>query len=485
MIPCTTMRAARVALACAALGSCVDLSPYTCTRDEDCVRESAKGICGPAGHCAYSDALCPSGWRYSELAGVHANACTEPSSDSAGDGTTSGIAAEVSSDDAEPDLAPMCGNGVVEAGEECDDGNAVDGDGCNSDCTLSGRLRWSVTHAGGGAAYDVARAVTRLAGGGLATTGFVTDEDGTRSIWVARYDAEGTQTWSLALGHEGRQDEGFDIVQGANANLYVAGFETPPELAAHAWVGAITPDGEVVWTRNPQGGQARAVSTLANQIVTVGVRGGRTFAEVYTPTGGQAYRVETETTGAPRPDALHLVQSSDAWVTGRRSGNVWLGRLGPDSFETVATHTGGVGAPEWGQSVLVSDGLVFVAGFEIVETAADSWVGAYDHRGILAWEYRPTPAPVSVNEEAEGLALDPQGRLVVVGFGTLDHRYGWLAKLDPETGQEIWHRSYHDELDVAHTARGLTVAPDGTIYVVGEIRGEDGSLDAWIAAFDP
>jgi cysteine-rich repeat protein len=28
-----------------------------------------------------------------------------------------------------------CGNGVVEQGEECDDGNNVNGDGCNADCT--------------------------------------------------------------------------------------------------------------------------------------------------------------------------------------------------------------------------------------------------------------------------------------------------------------------------------------------------------------
>jgi len=34
--------------------------------------------------------------------------------------------------------APTCGNHVVEAGEECDDGNLVDGDGCDSSCTQTG-----------------------------------------------------------------------------------------------------------------------------------------------------------------------------------------------------------------------------------------------------------------------------------------------------------------------------------------------------------
>ena len=29
----------------------------------------------------------------------------------------------------------MCGNGIVETGEVCDDGNIVAGDGCNATCT--------------------------------------------------------------------------------------------------------------------------------------------------------------------------------------------------------------------------------------------------------------------------------------------------------------------------------------------------------------
>ena len=32
------------------------------------------------------------------------------------------------------DGGPVCGNGVIESGEECDDGNAVSGDGCSSAC---------------------------------------------------------------------------------------------------------------------------------------------------------------------------------------------------------------------------------------------------------------------------------------------------------------------------------------------------------------
>jgi cysteine-rich repeat protein len=33
-----------------------------------------------------------------------------------------------------PELPPLCGNGAVEAGESCDDGNVVGGDGCSAIC---------------------------------------------------------------------------------------------------------------------------------------------------------------------------------------------------------------------------------------------------------------------------------------------------------------------------------------------------------------
>jgi cysteine-rich repeat protein len=33
---------------------------------------------------------------------------------------------------------PICGNGLLEAGETCDDGNQVDDDGCQADCQIPG-----------------------------------------------------------------------------------------------------------------------------------------------------------------------------------------------------------------------------------------------------------------------------------------------------------------------------------------------------------
>jgi len=35
-----------------------------------------------------------------------------------------------------PTVGAVCGNGIIEAGEECDDGNTVSGDGCSSTCQI-------------------------------------------------------------------------------------------------------------------------------------------------------------------------------------------------------------------------------------------------------------------------------------------------------------------------------------------------------------
>ncbi|MBU2612139.1 MAG: DUF4215 domain-containing protein [Nanoarchaeota archaeon] len=35
-------------------------------------------------------------------------------------------------------VPPVCGNGVVETGEQCDDGNTISGDGCSSTCQIEG-----------------------------------------------------------------------------------------------------------------------------------------------------------------------------------------------------------------------------------------------------------------------------------------------------------------------------------------------------------
>lgn len=51
---------------------------------------------------------------------------------------------------------PVCGNGVLEQGEECDDGNNISGDGCSATCETEGYVRYRQMTS---SAYDVGDAV--------------------------------------------------------------------------------------------------------------------------------------------------------------------------------------------------------------------------------------------------------------------------------------------------------------------------------------
>jgi cysteine-rich repeat protein len=88
------------------------------------------GLAGPIGchvaGCAEGDAAC---------AQPGTEPVTEPGSTSTGESPTStgGETSEEPSDTTTPSEA-VCGNGVVEAGEACDDGNADDTDACVGEC---------------------------------------------------------------------------------------------------------------------------------------------------------------------------------------------------------------------------------------------------------------------------------------------------------------------------------------------------------------
>jgi cysteine-rich repeat protein len=51
----------------------------------------------------------------------------------------------------------LCGDGIIDDGEQCDDGNTFDGDGCDADCTgTCAEVTASVSsHATAGRAYPV------------------------------------------------------------------------------------------------------------------------------------------------------------------------------------------------------------------------------------------------------------------------------------------------------------------------------------------
>lgn len=89
---------------------------YTCTSDRDCAAGcycADSGTCEEAGFCT-TDADCGPGF----VCDVSRSSC------------------EPAPPPPPPPPAPVCGNGRLETGEACDDGNTTDGDGCSATCTV-------------------------------------------------------------------------------------------------------------------------------------------------------------------------------------------------------------------------------------------------------------------------------------------------------------------------------------------------------------
>ncbi|HEX7840624.1 MAG TPA: DUF4215 domain-containing protein, partial [Kofleriaceae bacterium] len=70
--------------------------------------------------------------------------------------------------------APGCGNGILDPGEQCDDGNSLSGDGCENNCTVSHSVGGSVSGLGSGQSvvlrYNGVNDLTVTANGGFTFT---------------------------------------------------------------------------------------------------------------------------------------------------------------------------------------------------------------------------------------------------------------------------------------------------------------------------
>ena len=148
----------------------------------------------------------------------------EPASSSTGASATEAPAADGSSsasDSTGP--ASVCGNGLVEVEEECDDRNVVDGDACYSNCTVPFEVLWTATYDGGG--DDDAVAARFDAEGNLYVLG-TTDVVGQGSdLWLHRYGPDGREgaTWTYDGAQHG--DDRANAMTWVDGDLVIVGSE--------------------------------------------------------------------------------------------------------------------------------------------------------------------------------------------------------------------------------------------------------------------
>jgi uncharacterized delta-60 repeat protein len=522
--------AALVAGALAAL-ACGELDPFQCVGDAQCRRGDADGTCTSVGYCAYPDDVCPSGMRYSpDAAPAIAGECTEPELPAPDDSGSSGevpMSSTTGSSDGEPGEegssstgpAPFCGDAETQEDEECDDGNATRGDGCNPDCRHSGVLVSSFTseRAGSDVAWDMI-----LWEGDIVIVGQAEVEGESIDLLAARYDAAGAEVWSQTWsGSAHVADRMYAVARSPGGALLAAGYVVPSATTVtprpQFWIGELDPEtGLSVWDDRdgePPPANDQVWDLLAPEDGTVVVTGrigtaaAADFVVTSYATAGNALALEWSEAFSGAADtsdwgyALTLDAEGRIVAGGATHATTvdidrWLEVFMPDGTVPAAPcRDDGAGSdgrvPEGDDQIrglaLHPDGRIAATGFATKSRAdgRDAWVGLYDLASCqLDWQ-RTVPGAAHDDDQGRAVAVDDDGTIVTVGFlrdANTDDL--WVAKWN-DSGDKLWQAELvNGPGDGTDIATSVAIDEDGEIVVAGYV-GKPGGADAWIGRYTP
>jgi len=362
---------------------------------------------------------------------------TEPGTTTEGPADSSGTEG-TDTDDPTTGGGVDCGNGITDPGEACDDGNAVNADGCNQDCTISGSVLWSHSQAGGIGASDQAFAVAVDTRGRAYVAGEFTGAN--LDFWVRQYEEDDSLGWTHVLDGGGGNDSARAAVI-SGSTLYVTGYRNVAGQSNNTWLRGFGLDGSF------------GLDTSYN-----GVINGSDL--------GQGIAVD--------PGGNLIVAGYEA--INLQGSNIWIREYSPAGAALWTVGYGGVANSNDQARAVATDlmGNVAVTGFETVTgQGRDLWVRYYDTNGSAIWtaNYGNLNA---LGDEGRGVAFDAAGNVIVAGFEN-DPVIPWrifLRKYDA-LGVELWSQPWDGELGQGANALASAVDSAGDIVVVGQHRSGD------------
>lgn len=481
-------------LAVVAISGCALDDAFICAQDEQCALRS-QGQCEADGWCSYPAERCESGRVYGPYApNSIADACVEPMAATEDTGAETTEPGGSSSTGSEP--AAECGNGVLEDGESCDDGNNAPDDGCHPLCVEPYEPAWTQSYnaedrddRGFALAVDASADAIYLCG-------FTSSEAGGRDLLVQRYGlTDGTRAWTWSSDTDAQTDTAEHLVVDDNGDVVVVGVVTNGAGTERGWVAKFDPTGALVWEQlDPVASKIEGVAMADDgRIVGVGRAGSQggsmSWQQWYTPDGsrdGEPLLDALDAAGDSRGVDVITVPGVGVQVTGvivdNGVPNLWTARydnLGAQLWEHLVPDPDGDVPRGVGQALNPLGGSA-IAGVR----DTDIFVQFYDDTGAPATE--PFTQGAGGQDEAADIAFLDDGRYVVVGFlgfnlqetGTAD---GWIRFNEPD-GTEI--RTY----PVSGTGGGIDkvlavdVAPYSVI-VTGYVKNEGTDIDLWLRRY--
>lgn len=383
-----------------------------------------------------------------------------------------------------PDV-PLCPDGVVSQGEACDDGNTINGDGCNTDCSISATLLWEFVSGPDDDAgiYDVVHDLVVAADGSIVVGG-ARNGAGVGPRWVAKFSPELSPVWSNFYG-----DGGNDIVTGvavASDAIYAVGAVGEPSKH-DIWVSRIDLEGVLVWERtagDSADDYATEVVFSDDGLIVAGILSSEGSTPLwlgqYSADGqpGWTATVETGSNAKLFPLGPGLGLAPEAAVVAFRK------RIDGVGYTLISAHSRSDGAALWSPA-LPMGGLLGVSsapGGDLVTVGERDdalVVQRVTGDGDISWT-----SETCIGEAGREIAVDSQGDVVVIGDGpSAAGRNIRLCKFSAE-GELRWGKDIDGSGgdDLGYT---VAIGPGDRIVAGGVKFAAASGNDAWVAVFSP
>lgn len=401
--------------------------------------------CGDSGGGDPSTTSGPSGTTSAATPGTSGESDTAASTDPGAPTTsTSATSAPMDGTTDEPGTSnsslpgPLCGNGVVDDGEACDDGNQDGDDGCDVACLPTGVPLWTVVSEPSSTILSVALD----AAGNVFLAGYEDSEDEfyTDAI-VRKLDADGNELLAFSFtGVDQVDDYARAIAVGPDGSFYVAGEEGLLGFIGRGFIRKYDPAGQELWTYtqmsdNPDSGIVRGRGLAVD--------------------GGTIAAVLVDENASSLAATAHVLALDPA-------GQLLWSDATPDAlyaFDLALTHEG---------DIVVAGGQFSGEGDD-----HDGLAIKYSPAGQELWRRTYLDQP-GEDGKAYGLAVSAAGDIALVGEQFSEGGSGydiWLARLDA-AGTVVWAEVYEgvDGFDTGFAAawRGDDIYVAGILYVEGE-----------------
>jgi cysteine-rich repeat protein len=377
---------------------------------------------------------------------------------------------------------PACGNGRVESGERCDDGNLDDADTCNADCRPPASVVWLHDDE----PHLIVGALALSADGKIAVGGTTLGTSGETDQWVELLDPDGEPMWSQWQ----RRDTGGDEIASALA------------FAANGDVIALT-------TRSSSDGRALLL-TMHSPTDGAPPRPVDPLFEVQSPTlsGHDLFvtddmrfvvlgTVEGQFEGAIRLDQYDLLGrgvsqreiDSDfddvrgvlgASTTGMIRA-VWPARTAAgfelidcqlDLLSGTAMYTESpIDEPELELPIelaLDAAGNIVVCARRHVAAGFEVWLHEYTRNGAPLWN-APVIETAGDDLGCRDVAVDASGNIAVLAASSRPDGDFWLRRYDPQ-GRALWGEPVTHESGATDLAGRVAFDPDGNVVIASTLR---------------